>query len=293
MLSRVIAVPSAALLGLSYLPSHADTTLRYDVGTGKDPNIVMISGDKVRMESTTPQGKAVMIYDDRSKSFIALDSQKKNFVVMDRTSIQQQGQRMQAMQQQMMAQMQERLKQMPEDQRKEMEEKMAQMGIGGASTKPPQPPSFSTKKSTRAETISGVTCVVYESYMGSEKIGDACIASAKTLKLSTADYKTLQGMFAFQRDMQKQFASAAGNPASQNQMGMFDNVDGLPVKVTSHQGGGMTLVGISNQPLAPDIFKIPSDYKQVDPMSAAESAKPGGPQQQAPQRYQPPQGYQR
>ena len=245
MLSRSIALFSLVLLGLSHVSSYADTTLKYDIGMGKEPNTVMISGNKVRMESMTPQGKAIMIYDDRNKSFIALDTENKQFVVMDKNSIQQQSKRMAVMQKQMMAQMQERLKQMPEDQRKKMEEQMAKMGMGDSSKQPPPPPPFSTKKTNRTETISGVKCTVYESYIGSDKIGDACISSAQTLKLSKSDYQTLQGMFAFQRHMQKQFASAAGGPPPQNEMGMFDDVDGLPVKVTGKEGGGMTLAGIS------------------------------------------------
>jgi hypothetical protein len=281
-----------------YTSSHADTTLQYDLGSGKEPNIVMISGGKVRMESPSPQGKALMIYDDQTKSFTALHSEEKSYVVMDKSTVQEQGKRMQAMRKQMEAQMQERLKQMPEDQRKKMEEQMARMGIGSSPKAPPSHPEFSTKNTNRTQSINSFSCVVYESYMGSEKIGEACIASPQSLKLSKDDYQTLQGMFAFQRDVQKEFASAAGaSTASQQEMEMFDHVDGLPIniKVTNKQGAGMTLASISNQALSPELFQVPPGYHKIDPMQSQGGRGLGGSSQQsAPQGYpqQPPQeGY--
>lgn len=277
MLNRSIVGSSVALLAMVYASSHADTTLQYDLGSGKEPNIVMISGSKVRMESASPQGKALMIYDDQTKSFTALHSTEKSYVVMDKNTIEEQGKRMQAMRKQMEAQMQERLKQMPEDQRKKMEEQMARMGIGGHPKTPPSHPPFSTKNTNRTQSINSFSCVVYESYMGSEKIGEACIASPQSLKLSKDDYETLQGMFAFQRDVQKQFASATGaSRAAQHEMEMFDRVDGLPVKVSNQQGTGMTLASISNQALSPDLFQVPQGYHKIDPMQAKEEREPGG-----------------
>jgi Domain of unknown function (DUF4412) len=277
MLRQLIGITTTALFGATGMSAHADSTLKFstDTGAGAEPNTVMVSQGKVRMESMTPQGKSVMIFNDSQKHFISLNDQEKKYMVMDQSSIKEQVRMMQEMKKQWQAKMQEQMKQMSPEQRQQMEQQMAKMGMGASQPNQPPAPKFTVTKTNRTENISGVRCTVYDSFRGSERMGEACIANPEALKLSKTDYQTLKGMFAFQRNMQKQFATASGHPTAQNEMGMFDNVEGLVVKVTDNRGGIMTLGSISHDALAQELFKIPADFEKIDPIKQMQERKPG------------------
>ncbi|MCP4408121.1 MAG: hypothetical protein GY807_10250, partial [Gammaproteobacteria bacterium] len=192
MLTRLIIVPGAIIAALNMTPCFADITLKYTTDEGGKPNTVMVSGAMIRTESNTPQGKNISLYDNRSKTLTIIDDQQKTYVVMNDITIKEQAKRMQAMQKQMMAQMQAQLKDMPQHQRRQVKEQMAKMGIDQSTANKP-PPKFSTKRTHRSENVNGISCVIYESYQNTQKIGDACIAEAQALKISKSDYRTLQG----------------------------------------------------------------------------------------------------
>jgi hypothetical protein len=275
MLRLLISITTTALFGATGMSAHADSTLKFSTGTGTEPNTVMVSQGKVRMESMTPHGKSVMIFDDSQKHFISLNDQEKKYMLMDQNSIKEQVKMMQKMKKQWQAKMQKQMEEMSPEQRQQMEQQMAKMGMGPSQSKQPPAPKFTITKTDRTENINGVSCTVYESFRGSERMGEACIASLEALKLSKTDYQTLKGMFAFQRNMQKQLATASERPTARNDMGRFDNVEGLAVKVTDNRGGIMTLAGISHEALAKELFKIPAGFEKVDPMSQIQEGKPG------------------
>jgi uncharacterized membrane protein YgcG len=274
MSNRVILVSVAAILGVATSTAVADTTLQFTTNQGDKPNWVMIKDGMVRMVSSSPQGEQVSIYDNNRKTFTVLDDKEKTYMVMDRNTVQEQAQSFKQMQQQMMAQMQERLKEMPAEERQQMEEQMAKYGFGTGAKKAPQP-QFTTRKAGRTETVNGMQCEVYESLQDGKPVGQACVASIQSLGLSQADYNTLKGMFAFTRDMAAQFAAAAGGPMPPNPMSTFDNVEGLPIKVSGTGGEVMTLEGISHNSLSPNYFGIPVGYTRMDL-----SQPMGGPQGQ-------------
>jgi hypothetical protein len=277
MLRQLIGITTTALFGATIMSAHADSTLKFSTGTGAEPNTVMVSQGKVRMESVTPQGKSVVIFNDNQKHFMSLNEQEKKYMLMDQNTIKEQVRMMKEMKKQWQAKMQEQMKQMSPEQRQQMEQQMAKMGAGPSQPGQPPAPKFTVNKTNRTENVSGVRCTVYESFRGSERLGDACIASPEALKLPKTDYQTLKGMFAFQRNMQKQFATASGRPTAQNDMGMFDNVEGLAVKVTDNQGHIMTLASISHEPLAQKLFSIPADFEKVDPIKQMQEGKKPGP----------------
>jgi hypothetical protein len=281
MLKQLIGITTTALCGATVMSAHADSTLKFSTGAGAEPNTVMVSQGKVRMESVAPQGKSVVIFNDHQKHFISVNEQQKKYMLMDQNSIKEQVKMMKEMKKQWQTRMQEQMKKMSPEQRQQMEQQMAKMGTGPSQPGQPPAPKFTVKKTNKTENVSGVRCTVYESFRGSERLGDACIASPEALKLSKTDYQTLKGMFAFQRNMQKQFAMASGRPTAKNDMGMFDNIEGLAVKVTDNQGHVMTLASISHEPLAQALFKIPADFEKVDPIKQMQEGKPG-PQSGAP-----------
>ncbi len=262
MSRTVTSTPIMLLLALTATSGYADITLKYSSEASSEPNTVMVSGDKVRTESTNPRGKNMSIYDNKKKTLTLIDHQQKSYVVMDNDAIDKQAHRIHEMQKKALAEMQQQLQKMSPEQRQLMEQKMVTMGIAGIQSNQGSA-RFSTNRTNRSETVNGIRCEVYESFQNKEKIGEACIAGPNALRISSSDYQTLQGLFTFLRSMTKRFASG-GTPSAGTEMSMFDNVEGLPVKMANTQGDTMILEDITNQALPTDLFNVPSGYKLAD-----------------------------
>lgn len=273
MLSKTLTAATVIAAGVA--AAHADTILKFQSNRSNDVNSVLISNGKVRMDSSNQGTKETSIYDDQGRTFTVVNPQQKQYVVMDRTSIQEQAKRMKRMQEEVMTQVREQMKNMPPEQRQELEQQMAPFGDGGDAANKPTP-KYSTKKTRKTGTLNGVSCVVYKSYRDGRLIGDACIASLDVLGISKGDYKTLRSMFAFMRDMAKEFASATGTSVPQSDMTLFENVNGLPVKMTNVNGDIMTLAGASNQALSPDLFAIPAGYQEAELAGPKGAGQPPG-----------------
>ena len=259
---------------LSTTGALADSTLKFRTKGDSDISAVMIHGGKVRMESATPEGAQISIYNSQDKTFTVLNKEQKSYIVMDQKSVKEQAVRIKDTQKRLMAQMREQMRNMPPEQRKMVEQKMAE--LGAVDTGKMKPSTFSARKTGNTKRVNGIECAVYQSYRDNRPLGDACIASRKALNLSESDYTTLRGMFAFLRDMKMQFASGSGVSTPENEMGLFDNIDGLPIKVTNTSGAQMVLEGISNEALSPDMFNVPAGFTKVDmrnPASIGESAR--------------------
>lgn len=264
----------ATLLCVATTCAFADSTLKFRTRKNSDTNAVMIHGDKVRMESATPEGAQISIYNSQDKTFTVLNAEQKSYIVMDQNSVKEQAIRIKDTQKRLMAQMREQMRNMPPEQRKMVEQKMAE--LSSVDTGKMKPSKYSARKTGNTKRVNGIECDVYQSYRDDRSLGDACIADRKALNLSEADYTTLRSMFAFLRDMKMQFASGSGVPTPETEMGLFENIDGLPVKVTSTSGDQMTLDDVSNKALSPDLFKIPTGFKKVDmrnPASIGESER--------------------
>ncbi len=250
----------------------ADSTLKFRTRNNADTNAVMIRGDKVRMESATSEGAQISIYSSKNKTFTVLNKEQKSYIVMDQNSVKEQAIRIKDTQQRLMAQMREQMRNMPPEQRKMVEQKMAE--LSSMDTGKMKPSTFSARKTGNTKRIGGIECDVYQSYRDGRPLGDACIANRKALNLSESDYTTLRGMFAFLREMRMQFASGSGVATPETEMGLFEDIDGLPVKVTSTSGEQMTLEEVSDKALSPELFEIPAGFKKVDmrnPASIGES----------------------
>jgi hypothetical protein len=255
------AALGGALLLLAAIPSaRADATLTYESKqSGK--NVVMIHDGMVRMVTPQPQGggQAVSIYDSRKDRFVVLDEAKRSYLVMDKAMVSEQAKRIRTMQQQMMAQMREQMKDMPEEQRRMLEQQMAQFEQGQQGTGP----KVDVRKTGKTDVVNGFRCEYYQSYIDGRLMSEACIAEAKALGLSAADYQAMKDMFAFMGHMAQAFSGT-----KQGSTQGFENVPGLPVRTRDPSGEVMELKKVDTGAVDPKLFQIPKDYKKTDPMGA-------------------------
>lgn len=260
-MSLTVKCTSIMLLGFTATLGHADVTLKYDSQLNGEPHTVMVSGALVRTNSTNPQGKLMSIYDNNTKMLTLINDQQESYVVVDHAAIEEQAKRIYEQRERIMHDTQQQMHKMSPEQRKFMEQRLADMGMAGDESKQ-MPFRFSTEKTNRSEIVNGIRCEVYESFRNKEKLGEACIANPSALKISSSDYQTLQGLFAFLRSMTKRFVS--GSPGAGADISLFDNIEGLPVKMANIQGETMILTDIANQALPPELFVIPSGYKLTE-----------------------------
>lgn len=86
------------------------------------------------------------------------------------------------------------------------------------------------KKSDTSKQINEITCQVYQVYRDKQLIKDFCMASAKSLKLSSEDYLTQRNFYAFNYNMQSQLMIAMGN----TRFSLIDydkhNIDGVLIE---------------------------------------------------------------
>jgi hypothetical protein len=289
MSKTVNSIPILLLLSFTATSGFADVTLKYSSKTTGQPNTVMVSGVMVRTESINSQGKNMSIYDNRKKTLTLINNEQKTYVVVDSAVIEKQAKRIHERQKKIMEEVHQQLQTMSPEQRKLTEQKMAEQGVEGV--KPKQAPSrISTNRTGRLETLNGIPCVVYETFRNEEKIGEACIAGPDALKISHADYQTLQGLFTFLRSMTKQFA--AGAYGAGNEMSMFDNVEGLPVKMANTQGDTIILEDVADKVLSAEQFSVPSDYTLADLSDPGKMDNSQGPTNSSPsgKHTQPPPG---
>lgn len=260
-MTLVVKSSSAILLGFTAAIGHADITLNYSIRPNGEPNTVMVSGPMVRTESTTPRGKSMSVYDNNSKTLMLIDDRQKSYAIMNHATIEKQVKHIHELRERVWTETQQQLQKMPREQRRLMERRISDMG-GSGDTSKRMPFRFSTSRTSRMETVNGIRCEVYESFRNKEKLGEACIAGSKALYISNSDYQTLQGLFAFLRYMTERFVSAS--PSSGADMSLFNNVGGLPVKMTNAHGQTMILQGIAKHNLPPELFVVPNGYQRVD-----------------------------
>lgn len=254
LVGLLTALPALAL---------ADATLRFSGGVGS-PDLVQVSGNKVRLEMKAPggAGKGVMLFDADQKVMYQIDTRGRQYMKMDQNFMQQQA----GLMQQMRARMQEQMKNMPPEQRRQMEQMM------GAENGQAQAPKIE-KTDTRRE-IDGVACTVYrvQPPASGAPAGEVCLASAEALKISAADYQTLRAMFEHMQQMGEQASGMKGGMA-------VSEMDGLPIEMRmpgAPQGQAMQLTDVGTQPLAADLFKVPENLREMSlPKQLPQGPGPG------------------
>jgi hypothetical protein len=234
-----IGLCCAVLAGLAS-PALADTRLVYKTtaGSGGSMQAVLVGHGKLRIDADAATSAIV---DPAASETIVLEHKSKSFIRLGRAEMEQLlG---------MMKQVEQMMANMPPEVREQLK---AAMG-GGA--------LVSVVKTERTDTVGGRACVVSETRMKDELIGETCDAPLSSLGLPEGDLATLAKASRMMQDMTSKLAA-----------GMADMVkrlalpsDMLPLRSTVIQNGqrnSSELVAVEREALAAGLFSVPDGYKQ-------------------------------
>jgi hypothetical protein len=221
-------------------PALADTTLVYKTtaGAGGSMQAVLIGHGKLRIDADAATSAIV---DPAASEMIILEHKNKSFIRLGRAEMEQLlG---------MMKQVEQMMANMPPEVREQMK---AAMG-GGA--------GVSVVKTGRTDTIGGRACVVSETRMKDEVIGETCDAPLSSLGLPESDLGTLAKASRMVQDMTSKLAAGMADMVKRLAMPS----DMLPLRSTVIQNGqrnSSELVAIERTALSADQFSVPTGYKQ-------------------------------
>ena len=228
------------VLALASPAAFADVRLNYDNGWEEDavPQYsLFIKGSQMRIETHDGEN-AVVLFDADKREMTIIDSSRREYIKFDQAAI---------------AGLQEQMKKalaMAEQYGMDP----AQLGLGGAQQEPTVTVTTGEKK-----TIRGHDCTVERYEVGEDIDGIACIASPDAVGISSADWKTMERMFAMLTDM--------ANNMMPGGLGGLDVAapNGIAIEASDADGGDrQVLTDIEHGTIDGAKFAIPSGYKRVE-----------------------------
>ena len=236
--------------------SFADTTLVFVAD--EDASKIQIKDGMLRA-SDQRHPHDYMLFDSKSRTMTAIDSQNKKYTRIDETRMKQVGGMVSEMQRQMEAQ----LKNLPPEQQAQMREMMKGMmppGIDEAN----QP--IRSEATSQTSKIGDWTCKIMHIFKGNEKVSQVCVADYKALNIPEQDYQVMKGLMSFVDGISESFPMA-----DQASFASADLGDGmLPVIVEMQQQStkerSMTLNKVDTGSLDESLFTVPAGYTEQDMM---------------------------
>lgn len=235
--------------------AHADSTLIFndsgrsaDAGTQttmqvKDGMVLMTSGESVDQK---------ILYRESDNALVQMDTSAKTYTVVDAEATKAiSGQMDEAV-----AMMEQQMKNLPPEQREMLMQRMPQ--LAGRMNKT-APPKYTVEHQNKSSEVAGVTCKSVVMYKDGEVFSKACIANAKQLGISKADYKSIENMMTMMQKMAAQFG--------QTDVPDFSNIGGFPVMNTEPSSAGgksSELQSVSTDSIGKEVFEIPGNFKKVE-----------------------------
>ncbi len=235
----------------------ADATVVYEqvAGAQKSLNTMQIKNGIIRF-NPPQQENSFSLFNSKTHKLTHIDGNKKQYLEMDENSIEQQAKQAQQQMKVMRERMMEKMKDMPAEKKEQM---MKMMGghLPGINKKPTK--VLERKNTNKTETVSNMTCTIYESYLDKVKHSESCVAKADNLGLSADDAEALISMQQFMKKMQKMAQSLSGEIIDKTEL------HGIPLHTTMFKPDGsiqseILLTKISTEPVSDELISIPKDF---------------------------------
>ena len=190
--------------------ASADVTLEFKESTSKDLIIYTIKDNKLKFTQSTQD--RINLFDSKKPTFVSFDPKSGLSSIFNNNVLKQRVSQL----------TQQRLKKLSQVERK-LEKKLQTMTpeeqqAGESLINILKYPDMygehtllKVKKSDTSKQILNTTCQVYEVYRSNKLIKEFCMASKRSLKLSSEDYLTQRSFYAFNYKMQSQLMIALGN----------------------------------------------------------------------------------
>ncbi len=265
--------PAVLLLGASsFFCSQAvfsDATIIYKQisGTETSSNTMQIKNGKIRF--TPPnQSNNYSLYDSKTGTITHVDSDKKHYLSMTEETMMQRAKQAKKQMDAMRQLMKEKMKDMPPEQRKQVEKMMnnhlsrvgdeivgeERVGEERVTAKAEQ------KKTSRTNTIAGIQCSIYESYVNGTKINEVCMADAEKMGITAQDAEALISMQKYMKRMQS-VISGNNMPVSE--------IKGVPLHTRLFAADGSVKMETQLEKLSTDNISsvkmsIPADFSLME-----------------------------
>ncbi|MDZ7747467.1 MAG: DUF4412 domain-containing protein [Halofilum sp. (in: g-proteobacteria)] len=235
-------------------PALAGTVIEVNV-TGEGTTRMLISGDRMRMESSDN----VTLFDAAANEVTVLNLQEQTYHVMTKQDVQ----RMAKQMQQVRKQVEQQLQNMPEDQRAQMRKQMEQMMPGGG-----PPPKIRVEPTGGSGIVAGASCRKARLFRDDQATHELCVAEPGALGIPSDAFDTMMAMFGFFEEI----SGAAGGEGADIQVRameeMMSELGGMPARSRPLAGGAAwEIAGVESRSIDAGQFEVPSGYTEADPMS--------------------------
>jgi hypothetical protein len=251
--SLLICITTTAAL-LTGAPVFADATLVLN-GTRGEAATIQVKNGVGRMAGGG-DGEYIL-FDSATETLIQVDPNRQQYRAMSREKMESTLQVAAQLQHAIAPQMKELragLAGLPEDQRRVIEQRMgAVLGAPAAGNAPV--PATMKAVSNGTHSIAGLECESHALSREGQPVGEVCLVKAASGKLSQQDFKVLEAMMVFARNM----ASRAGGMVSGLDIQLAAlpaDLQGVPVSVKDAAGGwDYRLVSLSDETLPEEPFR--------------------------------------
>lgn len=237
----------------------SDATIIYKQisGTETSSNTMQIKNGKIRF---TPPNKTnnYSLYDSKTGTITHVDSSRKHYLSMTEENMMQQANQAKKQMDVMRQRMMEKMKDMSPEQKKQVEKMMnnhlSRVGEESIATKAEQ------KKTSRTNTIAGIQCSIYESYVNDTKVNEICMTEAEKMGITAQDAEALMSMQKYMKRMQ---SVIGGNNVPESEL------KGVPLHTRLFAPDGSVkmetqLEKISTDNISSVQMSIPADFSLMD-----------------------------
>lgn len=242
-------------LGLAANVALADTTIKMDqqVRGRSMTSTLRISDGVIRMDSGAREGYTLFKTD--RQAMIHVNPAEEAYIVIDRKTMHQMGQRMQKAMERMKA----ALAKMPPQQRERVRRMMKQRmgGMMGAMMNDKPAPEPEITRTGNTKTVNGYTCEIVR--IESTRIsGTVCLTPREELNIPESDYQTMLAMQKMAREMAESMLGS-----TQQKHVWLDG--GVPMAYSQTMGNisvSGSVTSISTEALSDSLFTVPEGFEK-------------------------------
>jgi hypothetical protein len=222
-------------------------------------NQVQLDKTHMRAESHSSGDDVAFVYDAGAQVVRSINLDKKTYMEIDRSQIQQ----MQQQAQRGLSQIDEQLKNLSPQQRAIVEQAMR--GRGGVIGATAAPPAKTEYRQAGMDKVGQWTCTKYEGFRGQDKVAEVCTVDPKEFGVTPADFDVARQLADFLKSMSPQMSDQTivyGTAADQG-------YSGVPVRRTTYTGGKVASVSeikeVRHENFPASTFEVPAGFRKENP----------------------------